>query len=243
MRALMLVALVLCALIQAPAAAPKIVFLAGEFEYHSKETLPPFAKKLQDQFNLTTVVLARPDDEKQQTIPGLDQLKDADLLVVMVRRMTLSENELNQIKAYVNSGKPIVGIRTASHAFENWKEWDHEVLGGNYQNHRGNQFKTTVTIVPEAKDHPILKGVTGFVSDGSLYRNTPLQKGSKPLLMGTIPDFASEPIAWTHEYKGARVFYTSLGHPNDFKEASFENLLSNAIFWALNKPAEKRGNK
>src|SRR3954471_2982194 len=93
---------------------PKIVFLAGEYEYHSKETLPPFAKNLQNTYNIRTLVLERPDDPKQETIPGLEQLKDADLLVVMVRRMTLPDTELNQIKAYANSGKPIIGIRTAS---------------------------------------------------------------------------------------------------------------------------------
>jgi type 1 glutamine amidotransferase len=114
------------------------------------------------------------------------------------------------------------------------------VLGGNYQNHRANTLKTTVTIAPDAKDNPILRGVSGFVSDGSLYRNTPLQPGVKPLLIGSVTGFPSEPVAWTHQYRGGRIFYSSLGHPNDFKEASFQHLLRNAISWASNGALRKR---
>jgi type 1 glutamine amidotransferase len=219
---------------------PKIVFISGEYEYHSKETLPPFAKDLESRFDVETTFLARPDDEKKQTIPGLDTLKDADLVVLFVRRMTLPEEELTQIKKYLEAGKPLVALRTSSHAFENWKEFDHEVLGGNYGNHYGNKLKTSVSILPNAKDSPLLKGVTSFVSEGSLYKNTPLQPGARPLLLGTVEGQTPEPVAWTHSFKDGRIFYTSLGHPNDFKEASFQNLLRNAIEWALQQPLKAK---
>lgn len=222
---------------------PKIVFIAGEYEYHSKETLPPLAKELAREYDVETQVLERPDDEKQQTIPGLGALKDADLVVLMVRRMVLPEEQLNQIKDYLRSGKPLIGLRTASHAFENWKEFDHEVLGGNYQNHRGNKLKNTVSVIPEMRNHPLLRGVEGFVSDGSLYRNTPLQPETTPLLMGKVEGFPIEPVAWTHRYHGGRIFYTSLGHPNDFKEESFQHLFHNAIDWALGEPLARRSSK
>jgi type 1 glutamine amidotransferase len=75
-----------------------------------------------------------------------------------------------------------------------------------------------------------------FTAAGSLYRNTPLQTNTTLLLTGTIPDH-TEPVAWTHDYKGARVFYTSLGHPDDFADPAFRTLLRNAILWALNQPS------
>lgn len=212
---------------------PLIVFLAGEFEYHSKETLPVFAKELEKELAVETRVLERPDDPKVESIPGLEALAEADLVVVFVRRMTLPEEELALIRKYVDSGRPLVGLRTASHAFQNWKEFDRDVLGGNYQNHHGSKLKTTVNVVEEAKGHPVLKGVTGYVSEGSLYKNTPLRPGAKPMLMGKVEGKPAEPVAWTHEYKGARVFYTSLGHPNDFKEEAFRKLVRNGIEWAM----------
>ena len=59
------------------------------------------------------------------------------------------------------------------------------------------------------------------------------------LLIGTIPDKEPEPVAWTNQYKQARIFYTSLGHPDDFKNAPFRRMLINAVFWAMNKPIPK----
>jgi type 1 glutamine amidotransferase len=222
---------------------PTIVFVAGEFEYHSKETLPQFAKDLNRDYKVKTLLLERPNDEKIQSIPGLEKLAEADLVVLMVRRMTLPENELKHVRKYLAAGKPLVGLRTASHAFENWKEFDAEVLGGNYQGHHGNQFKTTVSIRPEGRDHPILRDVARFVSDGSLYKNSPLRAGSKPLLFGATEGKPAEPIAWTHEYSGGRIFYTSLGHPSDFQNESFLTLLRNGIEWAIQRPLENRKGK
>ena len=221
---------------------PRIVFISGEYEYHSKETLPPFAKELERQFELKTAFLARPENSKEQTIPGLEALKDADLVVLYIRRMTLPEPELAQIKGYLDKGKPLVALRTSSHAFENWKEFDRDVLGGNYKNHHGNKLSTSVSTAPSEKENPLLKGVFPFVSDGSLYKNTPLQRGAKPLLIGEVDGHPPEPVAWTHQYKGARVFYTSLGHPDDFKEESFRNLLKNGIEWALQQHLKVKQN-
>jgi type 1 glutamine amidotransferase len=238
-----LLSLTLSALHALAANPPTIVFVSGEFEYHSRETFPAFAKQLEKEYNVKTTVLMRPDDEKVQSIPGLEQLEQADLLVIMIRRMILPEEQLNRFKKYLDSGKPLIGLRTASHSFENWKEFDALVLGGNYQNHHGNNFKTAVSVIPEARAHPILRGVTAFVSDGSLYKNTPLRAGSVPLLRGTIEGQPPEPVAWTHDYHGSRVFYSSLGHPTDFKNDSFVNLVHNAMDWTLNKPLEKRAAK
>jgi type 1 glutamine amidotransferase len=224
----------------ASAEMPTIAFVAGEFEYHSKETLPAFARQLAADYQVKTIVLERPADEKAQTIPGLKRIHEADLLVIMIRRMVLPEEQLNEFKKYLAAGKPLVGLRTASHSFENWRQFDAEVLGGNYQGHHGNTLKTTVSIIPEVRQHVILRGFEGFVSDGSLYRNTPLREGAAPLLLGEVAGKPAEPVAWTHEYKGGRVFYTSLGHPNDFKVESFVTLVRNGIEWTLNRKHETR---
>jgi type 1 glutamine amidotransferase len=218
---------------------PRIVFIAGEYEYKSRETLPPFANELAREFAVETVMLQRPEDAKVQSIPGLEALREADLAVLFVRRMTLPESELAEIRKYLAAGKPLVALRTSSHAFENWKEFDKEVLGGNYQGHHGNNLKTTGNVIEDAQRDPLLNGVKGFISEGSLYKNTPLEPKAKVLLMGTVEGHPPEPIAWTHEYMGARIFYTSLGHPADFKEESFRRLVQNGMEWALQKPLKK----
>ena len=213
---------------------PTIVLISGEYEYDSARTLPAFKQYLTTNYGFNCVYLER---TKGEEIPGLEALEKADLAIIFVRRMTLPEEQLRKIRKFIDSGKPLIGLRTASHAFENWKEWDRDVLGGNYHNHYGNNLTATITTRPEAAGHPILKGVEKeFAAGGSLYLNAPLPPASAVLLMGSVTNHAPEPVAWTHDYKGARIFYTSLGHPKDFENQSFRRLLVNAIDWALNRP-------
>ena len=224
-----------CAVLVQAASPPTIVLVSGEEEYHSAETLPAFAKFLETNYSFKTVYLER--KPKPDTIDALDALDRADLLIVFARRMTLPDEQLKKFQKYFESGRPVIGLRTASHAFQTWLVFDQQVLGGNYGNHYGKDLTPKVTVEPAAKGHPILRGVPEtFASAGSLYRNTPLQTNTTVLLTAAIPDH-TEPVAWTHDYRGARVFYTSLGHEKDFEDAAFRRLLVNAIHWALNKPA------
>src|SRR6266536_2666340 len=211
-----------------------IVLISGEYEYDSARTLPAFKQYLATNYGFNCIYLER---TKGEEIPGLDALDKADLAVIFVRRMTLPEEQLGKIKKFIDSGKPLIGLRTASHAFQNWKEWDRDVLGGNYHNHYGNDLAAAIKVRPEAADHPILKGVENeFAAGGSLYLNAPLPPSSTVLLMGSVTNKPLEPVAWTHDYKGTRIFYTSLGHPKDFENRAFRRLLVNAIYWALDRP-------
>jgi len=147
----------------------------------------------------------------------------------------------------VASGKPVIGIRTASHAFclrkaapppgrSDWKTFDPDVFGGHYTNHHGNQLASTVHAVADSQSHPILKGVKGlpFQQGGSLYKTSPLLTGTNVLLVGKADGVRDEPVAWTFERSDGGVsFYTSLGHKDDFEQPVFEKLLKQAIDWSL----------
>jgi len=155
----------------------------------------------------------------------------------------------------VKSGRPLVGLRTASHAFclreetpqpglEEWPEFDRDVLGGNYHDHHGNDPETGpftyVWIKPGMESHPVLAGVpTGeFRVPSWLYKTSPLAETATTLMMGRVGDRKPyEPVAWINtNVNGGRVFYTSLGHPDDFKIPAFRQLLLNGIFFALGRP-------
>ena len=239
-----------------PIAAPQsahIVFMIGEDEYQTWDTLPEFAERdLKPLGYRVTIVKA--DEADRNNFAGLvESLRTADLLFVSVRRRTPRTEQLEAVRAHLAAGKPLAGIRTASHAFalrpsdppvtaghSTWQTFDPEVLGGHYSNHHGAGPSTTVAIARGAESHAILKGVSvrNLVSAGSLYKVSPLEKGTTPLLIGTIPGRPAEPVAWTNEYgpKRARIFYTSLGHPDDFKNAEFRRLLSNAIESLITNP-------
>jgi type 1 glutamine amidotransferase len=207
----------------------RVVLLSGSAEYHSDESLAALAADWTKRFRVRCTQL-NAKDSAGDPIPNIDALDSADLVLVFTRRLRPPKDQLAVFQKYCDTGKPVIGIRTASHAFEDWLVFDKQVLGGNYQSHYKPGPVANVTIAQKAKDHPILAGISPFTSPGSLYRNTPLPDDSEPLLTGSIPDH-TEPIAWTHSHKGGRVFYTSLGVPEDFKNETFRKLLDNALAW------------
>jgi len=218
-------------------AAPKptVVLISGEYEYSSMITLPALKSRLEADYGFNCVYLERKGGE---SIPGLEALDRADLVILIIRRMTLPEEQLGRFKKYLASGKPLIGLRTASHAFENWKSWDSEVLGGNYKGHYGNTIVATAGVNAAAASHPILRGVAAeFATGGSLYKTAPLAPLATLLVSGNISNQPAEPMAWTHMYQGARVFYSSLGDPKDFFSQPFMQMLINSVFWAMDKPA------
>ena len=223
---------------------PHVVMMIGEREYETHRTLPAFAVDALAHCRTTYVF---PRDSNPNEFPGLEALASADLFIVSVRRRTLPQQQLDMVRKYVNSGKPIVALRTSSHAFALrngeppkghavWPEFDREVLGGNYHNHFGNKLMTTVQTFPKAKDHPLLEGVPRepYASPSSLYKNHPISDAATVLLTGSIEGVEQpEPVAWTHVRDGQKVFYTSLGGPGDFEQKAFRTLLANAVNWAL----------
>ena len=113
------------------------------------------------------------------------------------------KRSLDAVKAYVKSGKPIVGIRTASHGFQKYLEMDKDVFGGDYKGHFGKDIVCEVKPAEKGKDHAILKGVSPFKSNGSLYKNPNAAADVTVLLTGAIPN-QSEPVAWVREKDGRR---------------------------------------
>jgi type 1 glutamine amidotransferase len=173
-------------------------------------------------------------------------IDDADVLLVSVRRRVLPPEQMAAIRRFIEAGKPVVGIRTASHAFSlrneappeglvAWESFDADVIGGSYTGHHGNDVFPSIELAAGAAEHSILAGVDvgSLRGNGSLYKVNPLASSATPLLVGSIPNAATETIAWTNENKfGGRVFYTALGHAGDFELAAFQRLLKNGIYWA-----------
>jgi type 1 glutamine amidotransferase len=213
----------------------KVCLISGSFEYESDKTLAVLQKYLEKNHNVKcTWALTH----KVKDLPGLENLDTCDVAVLFTRRLELSGDQLERIKKYCTSGRPLVGIRTASHAVQTWLALDKEVLGGDYKGHFG-KGGTTVEITKEGAAHPILNGFTVFTSEGTLYKNTGIAKDCRVLLTGSSKEAKDMPIAWTRMYKGGRIFYTSLGHQKDFEHEPFLRLLANAIEWTANRTPGK----
>jgi type 1 glutamine amidotransferase/nicotinamidase-related amidase len=223
---------------------PHLVIIMAEQEYETDVSLPKFAAENLGKAFRVSLVFA--DDKERNKIPGIEVIEDADLVLFSVRRRVLPKKQMALIKKYVAAGKPVVGIRTASHAFSlrgkeppkgyaDWPEFDATVFGGSYHGHHKNDLKSIVTINPAQKQNPILTGIPDkpFPQAYSLYEVTPLAKGTTVLMTAEIKGKPVEPVAWTFQRKdGGRSFYTSLGHVGDFKQPEFVRLLTNGIYWA-----------
>jgi type 1 glutamine amidotransferase len=201
------------------------------------------------------VTLLEGNQPKPTHFPGLvAALNDADLLVLFARRCTLPKDQLDAVRAHLAAGKPLLGIRTANHAFlplatepvkdpklAIWPEFTPEVLGGQNTGYETKGMPYRVTLHPGAPaDSPLLTGVNpaAITGDIALYKVLPLTADTTPLLLGTAPGQSpAQPIAWTRLYgkNMARIFYTSLGAPADMPQPDVRRLLLNAVAWTLGK--------
>ena len=249
--------ILLCfALLTCAASAANIVIMTVEDpnNYESPRTMREFAEKeLRPLGHRVTII----DGDKPQMhhFAGLvEALKDADLLVLFSRRRFPPKEQMAAIRAHLAAGKPLLGIRTANHAFlpkpnevvdaslAPWPEFTHAVLGGENTGYETKGLPYTVSIAPGAEASALVKGVNAANIQGtqSLYKVLPLAADATPVLMGTAQAGAPtppQPVAWTRTYgvSKARIFYTSLGAPEDMRSADVNRLLLNAVAWTLQK--------
>ena len=229
-----------------------VAFVVGEPEYCSHMSMPAVADELARSHGYKTTLCATSivEDEPDFPVsefPGLECLADADLMVIFTRFRVLPDDQMRQFEAYLNSGRPVVGLRTSSHAFHfpaesKWNSWNdgfgRDVFGTPWINHHGHSSRTEVSVLEGAERHPILNNMERrFRVRSWLYHVQPLSKPCDKLLWG-IPlepecEPQANPVAWTTEHNGGKVFFTTLGHPDDFKVASFRTLLTNGIRWSL----------
>jgi uncharacterized protein len=246
---------------QSQSRAPHVVFVTGDDEYRSEITMPMIAAILEKRHGLrTSVARAVPRPQTKDNIEGLEALQTADLMVMYTRFRALPDDQLRRILAFTGSGKPLVGFRTTTHAFlypegsphrELNDGFGRDVFGQKWITHHGHRSTTRVTVHDPNSGHAILRGVTPFHSRSWLYHVAPLHGDNTVLLQGTSQgsdkvgreqEFPpTQPVAWTRTYKGARVFFTTLGHPEDFTHQSMRRLTINAVLWALGRDVPPGG--
>jgi len=198
---------------EGPGKGKHIVFVSGDEEYRSEQAMPMLARILADKHGFKCTVLfsinkaGEVDPNTTNNIPGIEALGSADLMVIATRFRDLPDEQMKHVVDYLNAAKPVIGLRTATHAFNvgkgktyakygyNYKGEDYtegfgrQVLGETWINHHGSHGKeSTRGVVAEgAKDHPILRGVTDVWGPSDVYTvRLPQPEGCVPLLMGQV---------------------------------------------------------
>lgn len=198
---------------EGPGKGKHIVFVSGDEEYRSEEGLPMLAKILAERHGFKCTVLFAIDPEThlinpeyQTNIPGLEQLKSANLMVLLLRFRELPDEQMKYFDEYTRSGKPIIGLRTATHSFSytrnlqspyakysynskvnGWQGgFGKRVLGETWINHHGVHTKegTRGLVNGLMKDHPILRGVNDIWTPTDVYGISGLTSDAQVLLFG-----------------------------------------------------------
>src|SRR5947209_7113844 len=200
-----------------PGPGKHIVLISGDEEYRSEEGLPQLARILSQRhgFDCTVLFSVNPgtgeiDPKFVGNIPGIEALDSADLLIILTRFRALPDEQMKHVDDFLKAGKPVIGLRTATHAFSGLKApWDHYnwnykgadaawaqgfgrvVLGETWINHHGSHMNdaTRGVFAPGAAGSPFLNGI----KDGEIWGSTdvygvrtPLPGDSKPLLLGQV---------------------------------------------------------
>ena len=252
---------------------PHIVFVIGDEEYRSEESMPMLGQILHRELG-AKISLCYPLDSVGNVNPninnnivGLEALKTADMMVVFTRWRELPKHQAKFITDFAESGKPMAGFRTATHTFM-YKtdssmmhlnnEWTTKIFGQQWITHHGHfadgDAPLTSVYMQTNTATPILNGIKPFKAYSWLYHvdggKWHLNPQAKPFLegkslrsqhekAGKLDEYPlTQPVAWTNSYTGkkgktARVFFTTLGHPFDFKDESMRKLALNGIYWAL----------
>jgi type 1 glutamine amidotransferase len=209
-----------------PGKGKHVVLISGDQEYRSEEAIPQLAKILATHhgFKCTVLFTVDPKDgtvnPNVNNVPNLEALKTADLMVIFTRFLNLPDDQMRHVVEYVESGKPVVALRTSTHAFNIPKDrkyakysynaggdypggFGKQVLGETWVNHHGAHGKegTRGLIAKGQEGHPILRGI----KDGDIFGTTdvytvklPLPGDSTPLVLGQVTETLkpnSKPVA------------------------------------------------
>ncbi len=253
----------------------RIVLLAGDEEYRSEECLTQLAKILSQRhgFHCDVIYPIASDGTISPTtvdnLPGIELLARADLMICMLRFRNLPDEQMKYFDAYVKSKKPIIGFRTATHAFNipagrayakygfQSKEWaggfGRQILGETWIAHHGQHLvqSTRTEVASGMESHPLLRGVGSIWVPSDVYAATPLAP-STSLLLGIVLK-GMKPTDLAEEGKQNnpkmpvvwlrdRVITSTLGSGLDFQDENLRRLTVNACHWLLNQPVQPKTN-
>jgi hypothetical protein len=260
-----------------PGKGKHILFIASDHEYRGEETCPAIARILAKRYGFKcTVLFGQTEDglikQGSSRIPGIEAIDDADMLFLFLRFVAPEDAWMEKLEAYLKRGGPVLGLRTTTHAFNGLKgkysyhnfnnggedfvggfgrqvlgeTWNPKLGAGHYgSNHK---FATAMHVVPEQREHPVMRGVKDMHAMAGAYSARPMPNstilatnrvlesmdvGAKPL-----PDKEPQPAVWVRSYrfqggKEGRAFCSTQGASEDILSEGVRRMIVNATLWCM----------
>ena len=254
-----------------------IVFIASDHEYRGEETCPAIARILAHRYGFKCTVLFGLDDNGHikpgsSKIPGMEALDKADMMFLFLRFLAPDDASMEHFISYLNRGGPVLGLRTTTHGFNGLKgknskynynsrdksyDWGfgRQILGETWRPSEGaghygknHKFSTRMFVVPEQKDHPVMRGVKDMHAMAGAYSAVPIEGsvilGKNQVLDSMkpdgkpIPNKPPSPSIWVRTYKSAsgkegRVFTSTQGASEDIISEGVRRCIINGVFWCM----------
>ena len=244
-----------------------VVLVAGDEEYRTEESMPMLAKILSQKHGFECKVLfpwdktgKYVDPNNQEGVRGWHHLKDAELMIIGTRFRRPTADEAKHVTDFLNAGKPVIGIRTSTHAFTgngdfgggiSYGKFGPLIMGEGWVSHHGKHKGEGARGIIETEHaaHPILKGVTDVFGPSDVYgirrlteKDTILMRGAVTATLDPDSSFVDakndpmQPLAWLHPYeapngKTGTTFCTTMGASVDLVSEDLRRLLVNAAYF------------
>ncbi|AKP53966.1 PVC-type heme-binding CxxCH protein [Cyclobacterium amurskyense] len=207
----------------------EILFLGHESTHHDSEKLMPILARHLFQKGINLTYTADPNDLNEE------KLRLYDGLMIYANHEAISAEQEVALKNYVEGGKALIPIHSASFCFQN-SDWFIKTVGGQFSSHGTGEFSTSIT----DPSHPVMEGISSFTTWDETYVHSQLNKDMTILMERTEGD-RKEPYTWVREQGKGRVFYTAYGHDErTWNQPEFQKLVANGVLWAIGDKVAKQ---
>jgi len=206
----------------------EILVLGHESEHHNSEKLMMYLETPLFQRGINLTYTTDVNDLNS------DKLNNYDGLMIYANHEKITPEIESALKSYIEGGKALIPIHSASFCFQN-SPWYVETVGGQFSTHGTGDF--TATIVDAG--HPVMKGISEFETWDETYVHSQVNPDMH-VLMERVDDKGKEPYTWVREQGKGRVFYTAYGHnEKTWEKKEFQDLVANGILWAVGDDVNK----
>jgi putative membrane-bound dehydrogenase-like protein len=200
----------------------EILVLGHESEHHNSEKLMMYLQTPLFQKGINLTYTTDLEDLNEETLNNYDGL------MIYANHEAISPEQESALKSYIQSGKALIPIHSASFCFQN-SDWYIEAVGGQFSTHGEEVFAAKII----KADHPAMKGLAEFESWDESYVHAKVNPDME-VLMERVDGEKREPYTWTRNEGKGRVFYTALGHnEKTWEKSEFQALIANGILWAV----------
>ncbi len=205
----------------------EILFLGHNSKHHNSEKFAPMLMLPLFQKGINLTYTADPADLSPENLSKYDGL------MIYANHDKIAPEQEQAMKDFVEGGKALIPIHSASYCFRN-SDWFVSAVGGQFKSHKDGTFTASIT----KPEHPVMQGLSEFETWDETYVHTKVNPDME-VLMERVEGEHREPWTWVRTQGKGKVFYTAYGHDErTWGNPGFHELVANGVLWAVSDQAK-----